>query len=91
MALSVPDDIDHLNFRTQPAGTTLARAPGGRMMPLSVQDNRGHDVTAHYLALSGEDVVTRRAVTPALLTLDERIIRQDCLCYFMRRMRHPES
>ena len=25
-------------------------------------------------------------VMPAMLTLDERVIRQDCLCYFMERL-----
>jgi len=88
--LCLPEGVDHLNFRAQPAGTTLARAPGTRTLPLYVHDNRGRAVTGRFLELRGDMVVTRRPVIPAMLTLDERIIRQDCLCYFMRRMRHPE-
>lgn len=28
----------------------------------------------------------RRAAMPAMLTLDARVVRQDCLCYLMERV-----
>jgi hypothetical protein len=28
-------------------------------------------------------------VMPAMLTRDERVIRQDCLCYLMERLPYP--
>ena len=31
----------------------------------------------------------RRAATPAMLTLDARVVRQDCLCYLMERLPLP--
>ena len=80
------ETIDHLNFQELPAGTRLARAPGAHAVPLVVSDENGREVTDDYLALVAGEIVTRRAVMPAMLTLDERAIRLDCLCYFMERL-----
>ena len=38
----------------------------------------------------------RAALTPAMITLDTRVIRQDCLCYLMERLdpaayAHPDA
>jgi hypothetical protein len=35
------------------------------------------------------ELLTRRVVMPSMLTLDERVIRQDCLCYLMERFPIP--
>ena len=83
------DNIDHLNFRDLPAGTRLAHAHGTELVPLVVRDDQGLSVTADYLELRNGEILTRRDIMPAMLTLDERVIRQDCLCYFMERLRYP--
>ena len=64
---------------------TLAR----NTQPLIVRDDDGRIVTDDYLALREGAIVTCRSIMPAMLTLDERVIRQDCLCYFMERLRYP--
>jgi hypothetical protein len=33
----------------------------------------------------------QRAATPAMLTLDARAVRQDCLCYLMERLSLPQQ
>ncbi|MDV3241139.1 MAG: hypothetical protein LOY00_05035, partial [Methylocaldum sp.] len=43
-------------------------------------------VVGEIRAALGEDrLVLKRAVMPSMLTLDKRIIRQDCFCYLMER------
>jgi len=84
--LQLWDDIDHLNFTEIAAGTTLGLMrtdwPG---LPVVARNAAGHDVTAAYFRRSGELLLTNRTVMPSMLTPDERIIRQDCLCYLMER------
>lgn len=80
--LRFPDDFDSLNFRLLDAGTTL----GERLTPqarLKVQNDAGHDVSDDYIGYEGRRVVTRKMFLPSMLTLDERVIHQDCLGYIM--------
>jgi hypothetical protein len=81
-----PGDLDRLNFRDLPAGSVFARAPGGQHVPLEVQDEAGADVTDRHFVLRDGEVRIRTPLMPAMLTLDARIIRQDCLCYLMERI-----
>ncbi len=80
----LPADLDRWNFQELLPGTPLVQVrKGGR---LEVVDETGRDATRRYLQREGEHLVLRRAVMPAMLTLERRIIRQDCLCYFMERL-----
>lgn len=89
VALSFAPDLDHLNFRELPAGTPLARAAGVGGVPLDVRDESGVPVADRYFEVAGGELRTRRPLMPAMLTLDERVIRQDCLCYLMERVARP--
>ncbi len=88
-AVRFAENIERLNFQDLPAGTRLALAPGAPAVPLVVRDNDGRVVTDDWLSLVAGEIVTRRVVMPAMLTRDERVIRQDCLCYFMERVPYP--
>jgi len=77
-------DLDHCNFRELPAGTLLAHAPGGaRLLAL---DDAGVDVAASLLDQDGGRISLGAGLMPAMLTRDERVVRQDCLGYLMRRV-----
>jgi hypothetical protein len=80
-------DFDWFNFRELAPGIVLgnARQPLG----LSVLNERNEDVTDDYLELADGELRLRRPVMPSMLTLDERVIRQDCLGYFMERLQLP--
>jgi succinylglutamate desuccinylase len=80
-------DLDRLNFRELAAGTVLGRVrtPGAR---LQVQDERGRDLAARYLAADGGELRLRLPVMPSMLTCDALVIRQDCLGYLMERYDH---
>ncbi len=79
------DDLDHMNFRELAAGTALARYRGDGV-PLLVEDEAGRDVAEQYFRLEQGELVTACRFMPSMLTLDERVIRQDCLCYVMERL-----
>ncbi|MCU0973626.1 MAG: M14 family metallopeptidase [Burkholderiales bacterium] len=79
------DDLETLNFRDLAAGWPLARVRGPGLK-LTVSDHHGRDVSAFFLGVKGDVLELKRAVTPAMLTQDARVIRQDCLCYFMERL-----
>lgn len=80
--------LDHMNFRELAPGTPLGRTTSHRL-PLQVTDESGAEVSARYFEIRHGQLVTRREVMPSMLTLDERVIRQDCLCYLMERYPLP--
>lgn len=77
-------DLDHMNFRELPAGTVFGWVHDGAPW-IEAVDEQGRDVTARYFEVADGRLVTRTAVMPSMLTLDTRIIRQDCVCYLMER------
>ncbi len=78
-------DLDELNFRELPAGTALAQVSADRI-PLHAVDEEGHPVTERFFSVRDGQLCTRVPLMPSMLTRDERIIRQDCLCYLMERL-----
>lgn len=84
------DDIDRLNFRELPAGTWFGTTRHADTLPLAVCSEQGEDVSERYFELQGRELRTRVPVMPSMLTLDARVIRQDCLCYLMERMKLDE-
>lgn len=78
-------DLDHLNFHELPAGTTLGWVRPGTEVALEAWDENGREVGERYFRIDGGEIRTRVPVMPSMLTLDERVIRQDCLGYLMER------
>lgn len=78
-------DLDHLNFCELPAGTSLGSMPPDEPVRLIATSEQGDDVTELYFENAGGRLVLKKSVMPSMLTLDEQIIRQDCLCYLMER------
>jgi hypothetical protein len=78
-------DLDHLNFRELPSGTLLAQAKSGNAR-LEAWDERGEDVAERFFSNDNGSLKTRLPVMPSMLTLNEEVIRQDCLCYLMERL-----
>lgn len=83
------DAIDHFNFCELAEGTPWARIrDGGTLVAL---DDAGVDVTARHFIGDGGLLRLARPAMPAMLTRDERVVRQDCLCYLMERLPLPEG
>jgi len=85
--IRLADDVDRLNFRELPPGTALAWTSRERPVRLEAWDESGAEVGDRYFRLEAGAITTAVPVVPAMMTLDARIIRQDCLCYLMERYR----
>ncbi|MCP4127983.1 MAG: peptidase M14, partial [Gammaproteobacteria bacterium] len=79
------DDLDRLNFRKLPIGTVLGCPRPDIGLGLEVTDEHGEDVSERYFELEDGELRLRVPVMPSMLTLDHRVVRQDCLCYLMER------
>lgn len=84
-------EIERMNFRELDAGTRLARVRESCAQPVMVLDDLGESVADHYFEVRAGELRTRRRVLPAMLTVDERVIRQDCLCYLMEPLPAPAA
>ncbi len=84
--LRLLEDLEQLNFHELPTGTALARVSADCESCIRVEDEQGRDATSRYLRVEAGEVRTRRHVMPAMFTHDLRVIRQDCLGYFMERL-----
>ncbi len=82
-------DLDHLNFHELPRGTTLGWVREGADVCLEAWDEAGNDIGSRYFSVDEGEIKTHVPVMPSMLTLDERVIRQDCLCYLLERYRAP--
>lgn len=80
-----PPDLDHLNFRELPTGTAMAELECNNAR-LEAWDEQGRDVAERYFDCEDGLLRTRLPVMPSMLTLNEEVIRQDCLCYLMERL-----
>jgi len=87
-AIRFRDDLDHLNFREIPAQTPFGTVMDGAM--LETWNEAGQNVAGKYFEVVDHTLRTRRIVTPAMLTMNADIIRQDCLCYLMERYSMPD-
>jgi hypothetical protein len=88
--LQLVGNIDHLNFRELPAGTGLGQVRVGADVWLEVTDDNKQSAYERYFSIEDGMLLTARPLMPSMFTLDERIIRQDCLGYLMERLL-PES
>lgn len=84
--LKLVNNIDHLNFRELPAGTGLGRVRPGAEVRLEVTDDNNQSVHDRYFSIEDNTLLTARPLMPSMFTLDEQIIRQDCLGYLMERL-----
>jgi len=83
--LILSPELERMNFRELLAGTALGRCKDGTGVSLEVKDEWGQNVGAHYFVFDGGEIRLRVPVMPSMLTCDEQVIRQDCLCYLMER------
>lgn len=83
-------ELERLNFTEIHPGTIFGRFKGNQM-PLIAKDNNGQAITEQFFRLQDGELELTKPGMPAMLTLNEQVIRQDCLCYLMERLRFPNS
>lgn len=82
-------ELDHFNFRELAHGDVWGRVREGSPVRLQALDESGADIGDRLFDRHENGITLRRRLMPAMLTRDERVIRQDCLCYLMERIPYP--
>lgn len=79
-------DIDRLNFSELAAGALFGEI-GDALARLEVVPGDGLETPpGAYFDYAGGEIRLAQDAIPAMLTLDPRAVRQDCLCYLMHRI-----
>jgi hypothetical protein len=82
-------ELDRYNFRELERGNPLGRVRPGSGARLQALDEGGADIGARLFDYREGEITLTQPLMPAMLTRDERVIRQDCLCYLMERISTP--
>lgn len=83
--LILDPELERMNFCELPPGTLFATCRDDGGIGLDVRNELGEDVADRFFSLDQGQLRLRQSVMPSMLTLDETVIRQDCLCYLMER------
>lgn len=82
-------ELDHFNFRMLESGNRLGKVRNDSSAKLLALDENGEDIGVRLFDYHQGDITLKQHMMPAMLTRDERVIRQDCLCYLMERINTP--
>jgi succinylglutamate desuccinylase len=83
-------ELEESNFSELPAGTLFALIKAGSNARFTAYDDTGHDRFGEYFVIQENEIRLAKAMMPSMITLDERVIRQDCFCYLMERIEIPD-
>ncbi len=84
--LLLNEDLETLNFTEIPTGTVFGRAQHNFNSPVIAKNEDGLIVTDRFFSVQHGRLTINRPTMPSMLTLDEKVIKQDCLCYLMERL-----
>lgn len=77
-------NFDKLNFSALQPGHVFGQVQkSSGPIPITALDDDSTDVTTCYFSITNDRLTLNKTVMPAMITLDKRVIRQDCLCYLM--------
>ena len=79
-------DLDHLNFSELESGTSFGTLGNDRSQRLEVAPTHDRAPRDGYFSYTGREIRLSRPAIPAMLTLDQRAVRLDCLGYLMQRI-----
>lgn len=85
-------DLEKMNFSEMPADTCFGKINNtSRTLNLAAFNDDNEDIGSELFYIAGDKILLKHPMMPAMLTLDEKVIRQDCLCYMMERMPLPRT
>jgi len=79
-------DLDHLNFAELAPGTLFGALGGDGERRLEVLPGGDFVIAERYFDYVGGEIRLAQRAIPAMLTLDPRAVRLDCLGYLMHRI-----
>lgn len=80
--ISLISTLELLNFDFIQEGKALGWCKDPNLF--YVQDNEGFDVTEQYFEFVDQRIITKRMFIPSMFTMDETILKEDCLGYIMQ-------
>jgi succinylglutamate desuccinylase len=84
-------DLYKMNFTEIPADTCFGIVHSNNNARLLAFNDSDEELGEKLFYIDKQQIKLRKTMMPAMLTLDEAIIRQDCLCYLMERLPYPET
>ncbi|VAW65324.1 Uncharacterized protein Clim_1224 [hydrothermal vent metagenome] len=79
-------EIENYNFREIQSGITLATIEPQSKACLQAFDDDEREVGREFFDYQDNKILLKKSVMPAMLTMNTRVIRQDCLCYLMEQI-----
>jgi len=79
--LKFQQNFDHMNFTEIKEQDVFGYTNVAR--PLAISDQQGDDVTDQIVRIENGKIYLKQRLMPAMITMDEAIIRQDCLCHLL--------
>jgi len=80
-----------MNFSEVPADTCFGVVQTNNDARLHAFNDYEEEVGESLFHINNKKIKLTKPMMPAMLTLDETVIRQDCLCYLMERLPHPDQ
>lgn len=85
--LLLDKDLERMNFTEISAGTQFGSIYNNNKIPLTAKNEKGQIVTENFFSIIDNTLQITKNTMPSMLTLDERVIRQDCFCYLMEKLK----
>lgn len=81
MDVIVLNNFDHHNFTILREGEVFAHTKVAK--PFIVTSHEGKDITETIIDNNNGAVSLKKALMPAMISIDKKIVLQDCLCYLL--------
>lgn len=82
------NELEKMNFTEMSANTCFGKINNSAARLLAFNDD-GKEIGKQIFHTFKDRIRLNHSMMPAMLTLDEKVIRQDCLCYLMERLALP--
>ena len=79
-------ELDKMNFSEMPVNTYFGKVKASSNARLHAFNDNDDEVGEQIFHIEDQKILLSKPMMPAMLTLDETVIRQDCLCYLMERV-----
>ena len=83
--ITFPAAMDELNFCELPIGTAFGKVKTENAYLLAIGED-GAEKSDRFFAIQNGEIILKKAVMPSMISLNPKIVRQDCLCYLMERL-----
>lgn len=80
-----------MNFSEIPADTCFGTVRSNNKARLFAYNDNDEELGEELFYINNQKIKLVKSMMPAMLTLDEAVIRQDCLCYLMERLPYPAA